>query len=253
VLAAAAGPLLPGEVDDPIREAIVAALQAMLMEHQYRAEIAAAQADPARAVEGPLRALASDRALGSDASDDDESVRNRIFALQSVVTEEVLATAIDAVLAPHTTLRCHLVDGVLDRLYVSSGGAATWRSFIGAGPSYPSRLFEDDAPNNGGHYRPNTRVGGARLFDDAVGRQLLVRVPDLGGLGGFGAFSAASLRAPDQVGPGGFFAGDGTDPDVAAFVSQGATAQTVYAAVVRIVRAAIGQSVRFLMIADVES
>lgn len=250
VLAVAAEPLQQQETDAPIRDAIADAALALILAHCEAAEYAAAQSDVGRATDIFLEALAADHGLISGEGEDQEAFRARLFSFGQVVTETAIAAGVDAILSQVTSTRCALVDGVLDRGFLLEG-LTTIVAYLGDGPTYPDRLLEDDAPQNGGVFRPSSAVGGFRLFDDALGRTLLVRVPDLEFVDDDPAvvFDGTATEASAD---GGFFVGDGTDAANGVFVgSLSVTADSVYAAILNFLVAACGQSVRWSLIADI--
>lgn len=253
---------LPAELllpeSDPIRDLLVDALAGLLQSYEARSDHAVAQSDVTRAIAQYLSALADDRSAGRARGEGDEALRAR--ALDSgCVTETMIARGVNAILSLYTSTECELNDAALDRWFIhdgtdGNGGPAQWHSFVGAGPNYPDRLFSDDAVNNGGYSRPNSAVGGARLYSDAIGRHLLLRVPDLGFQNRDAAFTMNGVSPTNdllQGNEGGFFVGNSSNPAIAAFLNATeGDAEAVYRAIYNFMDGALGQSIRWTMISD---
>lgn len=255
---------LSGPEVDSIRDALVDALAALLQEWEARSDYAAALSDPSRAIERYLVALAGDRGSSMAPGEDEEAFRERTFQAQQCVTEASIIAGVNAILAPFTDLLCQLNDAALDRWFINdgtdgAGGPAKWHSFLDAAPEYPDRLYSDQAAINGGYFRPSSEVGGARVYGDSLGRHFLLRVPDLGFQDSDAAFSFSDLLAAgtDLGGgsveiAGGMFVGDGSDPEVGAFLNSAtANALAVYRAIGNFINAVAGQSIRWSMLSDV--
>lgn len=235
----------------PVRDAFLEALTSLLQEYQFRGDVARAQMDVSRATENYLSALSSDRDLVRALDEKDLNLRTRVLGAQVVVTPEAIAGAVNAMLAPFTTLECQLVDAMLDRWFLNNGDPYAWHSFIGGGPNYPDRYFEDDAINNDGIFRPNSAPGGARVWSDSYGRAYLLRLPDLGYLSLFGLY-CFSDPTQAQSESAHFYPGKGTTPNVAAFPNGSSVPPlAIYRAIVNTVNLMTGQSVRWSMIADI--
>lgn len=245
----------------PIRDALIDALTALLLELQFRNEYAIAQADVVRATVGYLTSLGGDdRGMPRAPDEQDVPYRSRLLTLPAAVTEEAITLGVNAILAPFTTVQCQLVDAVLDRWFV--GAAATdatrsWHSFIGAAPQYPDRLYAGQEIANGGVSRPNSDPGGARLWSGAQsaagtsGRQFLLLLPDLGSAADPSPVSwkntghHVSSEAPTD----GFFVGKTVSQISAAYVRIDFTiARSVYRAIEGFVNSVIGQSIRWTFI-----
>lgn len=249
---------------DPVRDALVDALAGLLQEWEARSDCGAALSDPARAIERYLVALAGDRGSAKAPGEDEEAFRARTFQAQQCVTEASIIAGVNVILAPFTSLQCKLNDAALDRWFVHDGtdglgGPPNWHSFLGAAPEYPDRFYSDAAVNNGGYLRPNSEVGGARVYGDSLGRHFLLRVPDIGFQDTDAAFSFSDLPASgNDLGggsveiEGGMFVGDGSDPGVGAFLNSAtANAIAVYRAIGNFINAVAGQSIRWSMLSDV--
>lgn len=246
---------------DPVRDRLAAALAAMLIEWEYRSDYGAALSDLGRSVKQYLAALANDHGVSRVLGEDDDALRTRAFH-QDCVTEASIIAGVNAILSLITTTECQLNDGVLDRWFINdgtdgNGNPAIWHSFIGSGPNYPDRLFADDAVNNGGYYRPNSEVGGARLYGDSLGRFLLLRVPDFGYQSKDAPFvyQNASLHndlaSVNELAGLGFFVGDGSDPEIASYINATDTDPfVIYRAIASFMDAVVGESIRWEMISD---
>jgi hypothetical protein len=243
---------------DLIRDALVDALTALMIEWQYRSDYAAALVDPIRAVKQYLAALANDKGTAKAVGEDDEALRARAFQQRSCVTEGAIIAGVNLILSLVTVTECQLNDATLDRWFLhdgtdGAGGPAIWHSFVGAGPNYPDRYFADDAVNNGGYSRPNSEVHGARLYSDAIGRHLLLRVPDFG----FQLLDAPFVySAPNENQPAGigFFVGDGSDAAIASYINSTITDPIgIYQAIGNFMNNVCGQSIRWEMLSDLEA
>lgn len=267
----------------PVRDALLGALAAILMRHQERAEYAVAQADRGRATGSYLDAAMGDQGVHRVRGELDEPYRARGLSVPDQVTRDAIVAAVEGVLADLAPGRARYYESILDRFFVSDG-TADWHSFIGESPQYPDRLYPDDADSNGGESLPQSDPGGARVFDDTVGRHFVIRVPDLGGLdqsltlvyagvvldagdaavpelGGATPPFAGTLE-PGEISPSeggtGFFVADGTndsgseaDGTLASFVFQNTTdALTTYQAIVGAVERIRGQSIRWTLEVD---
>jgi len=239
---------VPSE-DAPVRDAIVEAQTTLFLEHQSASAYAAQQADPTRATGEYLEGHADDRTIKRQAAEDDEALRARMFATPDIVTPEAILAIVNTILAPFTAVECQYLESVGDRWFAQDG-SATWHSFIGAGPDYPDRYYEQ---------RPQSDPGGAWAFADSHGRYFVLRVPELDSLEGghFFAFDGSVVPADIQNYEGAWFhdgtntGGSEADGSVATFAGIGlGGALDVYQAIVNSVDAAHGQSVRWQLIAD---
>jgi hypothetical protein len=250
---------------DPIRDLLVDALTGLLQSYEYRADIAVAYCDVIRSIKQYLAALASDRGANKARGEDDEALRARVIGQQACVLETAIAAGVDAILSLYTDSKCSIVDSALDCWFIhdgtdGNGGPAKWHSFLGGGPNYPDRYFEDDVNNNSaGDFRPNSSIGGARVFNDALGRHFLLRVPDLG----FNLRDAAlifdgtpvlGVVPPGIAAGGGFFVGDGSTVPGGAFLDASAEGPlAVYRAIASFVNSVAGQSVRWSLLSDIDT
>jgi len=238
----------------PVRDSLIDALTALLFELQFRSEYAIAQSDLLRATLQYVTSLGGDdREVPRAADESDEDYRARLLATPETVTERAIIMGVNVILAPFTTTQCQMFDAILDRWFVRSDpNEASWRSFIGNSPEYPDRLYSGQEALNGGVSRPNSDPGGARVFRSELGRQFILRLPDLQSLAepSFGSASLAPTRAIEI----GFFVGKTVTSDVAAYVNPGFSAPlTVYRAIESFVNSVIGQSIRWGFFAELDA
>lgn len=236
--------------DAPVREALVGGATRMFLEWQSASAYAAAQADPTRATGVYLEGHAEDRGHHKRGVEDDEVLRARMLATPEVVTPEAILAVVNALLAPYTSVQAQYHESILDRWYVQDG-TATWHSFIGAGPEYAARHYDE---------RPQSDPGGAWAFDDSQGRYFVLRVPELTSINGAHMFVFDGSVPPDPalgnaesawIADGSNTGGTEANGHVATFVSTGlGTALDVYQGIVDAVNAIRGAGVRWMLIAD---
>lgn len=252
--------MIQEDADQPVTDAVCEALAGGAKWYQYYADVATAQADELRATEQYLDGLAEDRDAARGTETDDENFRERVITDPVQVSVPAIIAAVNAILArynaPQTT---QVVDSVLDRWFVhaSTSPTSTWHSFIGRTPNYPERLYEGDALQNGGSFLAGSDPLGARVFSDAVGRELLILVPDLTLVSGSGMhlWSSTPALSPGEPDPHlsglGAHVGAGAGPPRIAIVHAiSGTAQEIYDAITDQVDRLIGHSVRWVMISE---
>lgn len=243
---------------DAVRDALVEALTALMIEWQYRTDYAVALVDPIRAVKQYLAALANDKGASKAVGEDDEALRARAIQQRQCVTEAAIVAGVNLILSLVTVTECQLNDATLDRWFLhdgtdGAGGPAVWHSFVGAGPNYPDRFFADDAVNNGDYSRPNSEVHGARLYSDTIGRHLLLRVPDFGFQQLDAPFVYSDPGENQPIGLG-FFVGDGSSSALASYINSTITDPIgIYQAIENFMNNACGQSIRWEMLSDLEA
>lgn len=250
--------VLPGFVRQsdsaPVRDALAAALVAIIGRYRLLSAYSASQCDITRATGIYLESLCRERGVYKQPGETDDQLRARALSAPDLVTPEAILAAANSILSPYTRVQAHYAETALDRWFVQDGSAG-WHSFVGAQPQYFSRLYPADAAANGGFVRPNSEIGGAWAFADQNGRFFVLRVPVLTGLGQAHAFAAADLSAPADARS---FVADGTNASgseatgaLGMFVYQSpSTALAVYQAIVNAVSRIRGHSVRWLLIAD---
>ena len=244
----------------PVRDALVDFVLGVLLEFQYRSDLAERDSDAVRAAAVHLRELGAERGFAQAIGEPLGDFRNRILSRLNVTTKDAIVAAVNALLLPYTTTECILLESSLDGWFLNDGtdgdsNPALWHSFLGRTPSYPDRLYEGDEEQNGGVTRPNSDPQYARVFDGTP-RQFLLLVPDLTG---FSDDAAWLWEAPGdhltQIMAGvGWFIDDGTDPNIGSFLFRGALSETVlYETIVRTVGLLVGQSISWMMHATLEA
>lgn len=240
----------------PVLDALIAGLLGMLVEHQRRADYAAAQSDVTRATDEYLDGLAGDRGSQRATGELNADYRDRTTSWQEIATPDAIVATINSILDDVTTSEAQVCESVLDRWYVTdgtdgAGGDPEFYSFVGDGltemcPSYPDRLYEDDQTANGGYVRPQSSPGGALVFSDGFGRMLFVRVPQLNDVDS--PCSYASDGTP--VDEPGMYVADGTGGGLAYVSNDYLTADETYQAIVDAVQRIKGHGVRFKLLVD---
>lgn len=229
----------------PVRDAICAALSTIVRRYRELTSYAAGQCEIATATGMYLEGLCEDRGVYRQPDESDDSLRARALTAPDLVTPEAILAAANTVLAPYTAVQAEYAESILDRWYVQDG-SASWQSFLGANPRYQKRYYSDDAADNGGVVRPNSRIGGAWAFSDMLGRYFVLRVPELTSLSRSHAFLPGSFAA-DGSNPGGREAIGRLGLFIYADPS---TTLTVYQAIASAVSRVKGHSVRWQLVAD---
>lgn len=233
-----------------VRDALADSLLALLKQCQYQGGYAAAQRDVGRASGEYLDGQVEDRDAARAQGELDDPLRSRVLNQSGGVTFDNIAAAINAILAPFTSVKCQILDGVLDRWFLGGSSARNWHSFLERTANYPTRLYQHDAPQTGGVFKLGADPGGARLFNGQVGRLFYVRVPDLTGLNSSAVYVYGQSPNPAQVRKQGWYLGGGSSPVNTTFISGGATALSVYTAIKNTVQTLIGHSIRWVMVSD---
>lgn len=243
--------ILPGflkpEDPSPVRDAILAALVAMMVKYQTLSSEGVAMCDVLRSLDSSLRGLGEDRGVYQQEGEDIENYRARILATPGIVTPEAIIAAVNAILAPFTSIECQYAESVQDRWYVGTSAARNWHSYVwdsttSMAPGYPERLYEEYADQNMGYYRPNSRPSGALVFDDTKGRMFIIRIPDIAGIGDLGGFpSSSELSSRFYVG------GIGVSSGIRKI---GTTAADTFNLIVSTIDRLRAHSIRFVVISD---
>ena len=243
-------------LSQPVTDALVEALYFLILYYQHDAGYAAAQGDLLRATEEYLDGLSQDRSYERGEGELDPAFRERVLDIPDMATGFALRTVINGILAPFTSSRAQVIDTALDRWFVrSSGAGAARRSFVNRNPEYPTRLYEQDAADNGASIADNEPKR-PRLFSDRLGRQFMVIVPDLSGLHDSPASvysSAFQGASPEDARLGGIamHLGAGTSGETAAYlIGSTATAESVYQSIVNAVNQIKGHSMRWILMSD---
>lgn len=231
----------------PKRDAMAEALTEAFLQYQHAASYAAAQSDPTRATDEYLASFAVEVGIFPQENEDDEAIRDRLFATPDVVTPAAILDTANAALAPYTDGEAQLCESILDAWYVFDDDTANvCHSFVGDGtydcvPLYVDRRYE---------HRPGRSPTGALAFNDREGRMFVLRIPDVG--------AAASLAAYAQDSAGDsaeavMYVGDGTSTTgygaSYAFTSAAAE-QAVYTAVANAMDRIAGHGVRWELWVD---
>jgi hypothetical protein len=241
----------------PIRDAIVAALTAIFIGYQEASNYAAEQSDVLRATDTYLRGFAQELKTYAKPGEDDEALRARMLSVQGLVTPTAILAAVNALLAPFTTVQAQFAESIQDRWFVRSAPATgdwhsyVWKTTMSRSPTYPDRLYPDDAAINGGDVRPNSNPGGARVWSDNVGRNFLLRLPDLSPLDALVAAACSGGPGPAPYTKSYFTVGIGTNASNATFVRNvSASALSVYQAITNTVERLRGSSIRWTLYVD---
>lgn len=246
-----------------IRDGLVAGIAAMCLAYQSRASFAAAQSDVLRAEGAALVAFGAPIGIFKQKGEDDEDYRLRIIGIPELVTPAAILAAAGAILAPYTSVLPQYCESIHDRWFVNkaSVNGSTWHSYMwrsttSRAPSYLDRLYPQDASRNGGFFRPQSSPGGARVFRDHLGREFVLRVPDISRIDKTGAFLLARTThtANPLVSPrtkAGWFVGRGASFNNTTFFRRDATtAEAVYQAIVNTVTKIKGHGIRWVLLAD---
>lgn len=237
----------------PVRDAFRAGLVALFAWYQRAASYAAAQVDILRATGLYLDGLGRDFDVFRQDGEGHEAYRARILAGEDVVTPAAILAAVNATLAPYTTIEAQYAESIMDRWFVEDG-TATWSSHVWSRngdrvPYYPDRLYEEQSAENGGYVREQSAPMGALPFSDDVGRHLVVRIPDLAAVDENVAYAFSD--AGGTVATYGLFVGDGTETVDLAFAFSGTeTEDAIYAAVVNAVERIKGHGIRWTLYVD---
>jgi hypothetical protein len=226
-----------------VRDAIVAALAVILLRYEELSGYAADQCDIATATGIYLDGVCDDRGVYRQLRESDHDLRARALTTPDLVTPAAILAAANSILARYTSIQAHYAESVLDRWFVGDG-TETWRSFVGASPTYFARLYPADAAANDGFVRPNSTIGGAWSFEDQLGRHFIRRVPALDGL------SSGHTLLTD--GADGAFVMEGASPaNAGLFVpADDASALSVLQSIVSAVNRIKGHSVRWTLVSD---
>lgn len=233
-----------------VREALVTAITSTALAYQTAAAYAAAQADITRANKAYLDGLCVDRGVPRQTDEPDATYRARTLATPDIVSPGAILRAVNALLAPHTTIEAQLFPCILDQMFVHQG-EGTWHCFIwddaGEDPDYADRYYDD---------RNQAHPGNTWLFDEyLLGRGFVLRVPDLAGIDTAGAFIWSSATIPDaldgSVGDGSNTAGAEADGSIGMFIFNNPTnAVALYQQIVGAVEAIRGHGIRWELMVD---
>lgn len=240
----------------PVRDGIAAGIREMLLEAQRRGEYASAQSTVLRATGIYLDGLGEDRDTPREQNELDPNYRARILLTPDLVTPNAILAAANAILAPFSAIQARYYEEI-DQWYVHDATGA-WDCFVydKAGPyrtpTYPDRLYVDDAAANDGFTVPGRRPRGAVVFDDEHGRLFWLLVPDVSPIDVNEAYvSAAALDANGNLTPDGFYCGIGTETVDFSYVQDSALTEfDLYNAIASAVYRMKGHSIRFGIYVD---
>lgn len=227
------------------RDAVRSAITKMALAYQRCSERAAAQVDTRRATGIYLDGLGSDKKVFRQTDEAQEPYRTRVLVPPGVVDPFDIVTAVNALLAPYTTIQCKYLESILDAFYLTNG-AATYDSFFGVTPHYQDRLYPDDAAENNGRSISYRSSGGAWMFSDALGRYFVLRVPDLSPLDDdVGYMSDGSTDQETN-----FWLTDGSATDPVQSFLLGKLSTDIYQGIINTVERIVGASMRWMLYAD---
>ncbi len=191
----------------PVRDAFASAFAEGFKEYQNVAAYAADQTNPLLATGDYLASFAEERQIVPRPGESNEDLRARLFETPDIVTPDVIVAGVNEILAPYSTIGCHLSELELDGWFVHDGTAG-WDAFIGTEPNYPDRYYDDV---------PSLLPGGC-VPSWGYPRSFLLRIPPLE--------TSDELSTYILDGAAGTFVGDGSD--TSGSESSGAVAMSVY-------------------------
>jgi hypothetical protein len=239
----------------PVRDALAAALTAILEEYQTRSGNASLLADILRATGNHLEELCAERGVFKQPGESESSLRTRALGIPDVVSPSAILAAVNAILAPHTAIEAKYFESELDAWFVDDG-TATWSAFVfdgvdSATPHYPDRLYVDDVVENGGDAISGREVLGAWAFADTIGRYFVLRLPPLESVDDEGSYAIYVDDDGMFVANGSDTSGAESDGTVTSFVyTDQVFSDDLYAAIVSSVELLKGQGIRWQAIVD---
>ena len=179
----------------PIRDAVLAAERAFWQEWERQAEYAAAQSSILRSEGIFLDEDGAERGFVRQGGESDATFRARILAGTDTVTPVAICAATDRILSAYTTKTSKYAERLDGVFPVPRGGSAAFRSYafarngVSRTPTYPDRLYADDAASNGGYQIARRAPQGAVPFQRAgLCRQFILRIPSLAFVDAAGSF-----------------------------------------------------------------
>lgn len=165
-----------------VRDAFVDSFSRAHVSYQDESAALLAQLDPRTTSGDALLQLAVEHGVTPGVGEDPEVLRARIFASQDVVTPNAIVNAVNALLAPYTTVQCQLVELEMDGIFIDDGTAAGSAFIVTLGtinnPHYPDRYYADDTVENGGFSLSNNQPG-AGLLSQGNLRSFHLRLPEI--------------------------------------------------------------------------
>jgi len=190
---------LPAELrgeNAPIRDALVAAERAAFEEYERQSEEAAAQSSILRSTGAFLDVDADERGFVRQQGESDADLRARILAGIATVTPVAICAAADRILSAYTAKTSKYAEELDGFFVLPAASAAPWCAFVSSvtgksrTPTYPDRLYADDAALNGGISIPSRAPGGAvPLPAKGAGRTFTLRIPDLAFVDAIGIYA----------------------------------------------------------------
>lgn len=228
----------------PVRDLLIGALAAIAREWQRRSSYAIDQSAIPTATDQYLDGLVSDYDLARASGESNEALRRRALAVPEQVSPKALLAAINAIMAPHTSIPVRMLEPGLDGWFVHDGDAV-WNAFLEAPPEYPDRLY---APGPGeGTRRDQSEPHGAIPHPEPIGRELLLLIPSFAPEGAATFVSDSSSVWEDVQ----FFVGEAPFPF--GFVwTGGAITKDVYASLANSLDRILGQSIRITFLETME-
>ena len=166
----------------PILDGLAETLDAMLEEHQEKSDSVVLQHDILNAIEQWESGLCDDRSCPRAPSESDASLRARALAWPDQTTPTSIIALCNQYTAPLTDGKTQYIESIVDCWFVGNGATGGGGlSFVGDGaqnfqPQYTDRLYEEQAADNDGAYRPQAEPGGA-LVGDGLGHMFMLRLP----------------------------------------------------------------------------
>jgi|ERR1041385_1173079 hypothetical protein len=232
----------------PVRDAIIAALTAMMLKYQELSSESAAYSDVLRSLETALAGLGEDRGVYQTDDESNESLRARILGIPNIVTPNAIMAAVNTILSPYTTIKAKYAESIQDRWYVGDGTTG-WHSYIWGSaqnrpPGYTDRLYIDLESVHNGLYIDNLLPGGAQVYSDTYGRLFFIRIPDISGVDLLGSFSNST-----DLGKRWYIATGGTG--VATGIRKsGTTTFNILSLIVATLERLKGNSIRYILLMD---
>lgn len=231
-----------------VRDAIVAMLTVIFQDMQSKSEYAAWQSDILYATGVYLTGLGNDRGFEKHAGETDEQFRARVLQIPQLVTPAAILAAVNSILSSYTSFHARYMEASVDRLFIADG-TTTWKSFIGASPSYYTRLYEGDSAANGGVFIPGRGINGAWVFSDTIGRYFVLRIPPL--IGSDDQHSFILAGAGSFINDGTNVSGTEATGSVATFMfADRQSAIDIYTTIVNTVNRIKGSSIRWMLYVD---
>ena len=236
---------------DPIRDAIQCGQTDLFLLYQQDSSYAAAQSDPARAVDEYLDEILEERGCPRQKGQDNEDARAVMFATPPVISPVAIMAVANAILAPYTVIQCRYAERS-DGWFVGDG-TTTWSSHVFALADSGGDLSTPNYPDRPGNLQ--RRPPGAMPNQDTYGRWFLLRAPDISSLDSeLAAVFDGNQNEPKTgnetvASVGGFFVGSGssiTDLNVTyVFDFAATTVDDIYNELIGAVDKAVGFGIRW--------